>query len=554
MPADKTMRGPARLPQSLLIAYLATVAAFWTSTFFPEARLWGGNWYQFFSWYGPLVLMAVSLAALFIVPWLVERGAPKTYATPAIAALAAYGVSFVLLRGQTHFLGDGLQVLAKVQTGAEVLKPWDRVTWYIQKAAYLLVGGSGEGAARLALQGLSVLCGLVFLLFLILVARRLFRVNSDRLLFIMSLATGGYMLLYYGYIENYPLFVLAVSVFGLIGLMALRGLWSRWWLLLPLVTAPVLHPFGTALIPAAVYIFLRKTGLGRRFSGLRAGARVGWIVGPVLLFLGAIYYLWSTNYFFRFSLVPPVADQFTVEGYTLFSVKHLLDYANQIVMLFPGLLLALAAIVAKRREKLLGQPEIRFLLLLTVTALGIVFIFNPRLGMPRDWDLFSFAGPPLVMLATWIMLKSPPAASFGRLACGLSIALGMILLAPRVVSQAHAETSIAVFDRMANLDVVKSRNGRFLLQQYLKRRGEMDEHGRRVRINSAALPHENLSEEGRILGDDGYWRKAIDKFKRAIAYDPSYHYAWANLGVVYRWMERYDSALICLRIADGLNP
>jgi tetratricopeptide (TPR) repeat protein len=48
--------------------------------------------------------------------------------------------------------------------------------------------------------------------------------------------------------------------------------------------------------------------------------------------------------------------------------------------------------------------------------------------------------------------------------------------------------------------------------------------------------------------------EAIAKFRQSLRYDPGYHYAWANLGVVYRWMERYDSAITCLRIADGLNP
>ena len=116
------------------------------------------------------------------------------------------------------------------------------------------------------------------------------------------------------------------------------------------------------------------------------------------------------------------------------------------------------------------------------------------------------------------------------------------------------ETSIAVFDYFADLDVVKSRNGRFLLQEYLLRHGRRDEHDHRARINAAALPHEQLTETGGRLGEEGRWLEAIAKFRYALSYDPAYPYAWANLGVVYHRMGRSDSALTCLRIAEGLNP
>ena len=54
------------IPQATLTAYFFVIGVLWVSSFFPEARLWGANWYQYFGWPGQTLLFVVGLVA----PWI----------------------------------------------------------------------------------------------------------------------------------------------------------------------------------------------------------------------------------------------------------------------------------------------------------------------------------------------------------------------------------------------------------------------------------------------------------------------------------------------------
>ena len=252
--------------------------------------------------------------------------------------------------------------------------------------------------------------------------------------------------------------------------------------------------------------------------------------------------------------MPPIADRFTVEGYTLFSYPHLLDLLNLLVMLFPGVLLVMVALVGTPVRQILRKPEYLFLSFLLVSCLGAVFVLNPRLGMARDWDLFSFVGVPLALAGLYLLLRERDTIPGALTTAALAATLGLALLVPRVVSQVDPERSIAVIDYFADLDMVKSRNARFLLLNYFEREGRMEEYNRRSRINASKAPHEQLGESARLLGEAGRFDEAARKFRQALEYDPTFPYAWSNLGVVHFKTGQMDSAIACLKIADGLNP
>jgi hypothetical protein len=547
-------------PAPVLIAYYALLIAFGAAIFFPHARLWGFNWYRYFPWYVLAATVLVAVWLPFLCARLVHRehdrpaGSGRSFALFTALTVAGSGAAMVLLRGRTHFLGDGYQVLDKLTADGELVKPWDSTVWHVQRTIYGLLGGGGEATSLLALQTLSIGCGLLLTVLICWTAARLFDHPVSRMMFILGLISGGYMLLFYGYVENYPLFVLTLFAFALFGLLAARSRLHRLWILPPALLLCFLHPFGAVVSPAAVYLLFRGTGVGSRIGRLRlrAWGGIGLVLAVIAFALTA--YLWQTSYFFRFSLVPPIADRFTFEGYTLLSFPHLLDLINLLVMLFPGALLVLSALDGPLLKRVIREPEYRFLLLLLGSCLAAVFVLNPRLGMARDWDLFSFVGVPLALTGTYILIRERSSITGALPAAALVATMGLFLLGPRVVSQIDPERSIAVLDHFVDLDVVKSRNGRFLLLNYLEREGRMDEYYRRTRINAAKSPHEQLSESGKQLGEAGRFEEAARKFRRALQYDPTFPYAWSNLGVIYVKTGQLDSAIACLKIADGLNP
>ena len=72
------------------------------------------------------------------------------------------GVAFYFFRGQTHFLGDGYQLLDWLKSGTH-LKPWEKGTFLVQSRVFDLMGG-GSSDALPALQLISYLAGLLLIL------------------------------------------------------------------------------------------------------------------------------------------------------------------------------------------------------------------------------------------------------------------------------------------------------------------------------------------------------------------------------------------------------
>jgi tetratricopeptide (TPR) repeat protein len=67
-------------------------------------------------------------------------------------------------------------------------------------------------------------------------------------------------------------------------------------------------------------------------------------------------------------------------------------------------------------------------------------------------------------------------------------------------------------------------------------------------------PQERWYEEGRILMEQGQTQAAAERLRDAVNFDPTYGHAWNGLGLYYYRQGRYDSALICWRIAAAVTP
>jgi tetratricopeptide (TPR) repeat protein len=368
-----------------------------------------------------------------------------------------------------------------------------------------------------------------------------------------GLASGGYALLFFGYFESYPLFVTALLIFSLVGLLITTGQLNRSWIIPPLALAGAFHIFAVGLLPAAVYVMVRDTSAGRWLGSRSVLLKTVLVIGLTLTAAAALLYFYFTDYFIRFTIVPFVKDRFTVEGYSMFSGKHLLDYANLVFLLLPALPFALLLAKKTSWKEILSGSDMRFLLALTGPCLLMVFVFNPGLGMPRDWDLFCFAGVPLNLLFFYLLLRQDDRKP-SRAVAFLALTLNLIMLGPRVASQVLPEKGLAVFDAYANLDVAHSFNGRFWVLKYFEERGNKKEYERRSWENSQALPQEGLIQSALILMGERRLDEAKARLERAIEMAPCYEYAWSNLGAVFSLRGEYDSALAAFQIADAMMP
>lgn len=547
-------------------AYIVTLVLYLVFSFIPDGRVWGLNWWGYYPSWVAMILFAVGLSVGAFV-WLVakrdyligreEVGSESTRSWWLFSAGAVLTgvVSFILLRGETHFFGDGYGML--VMLGGDMASYY-QMPEYGESLAHLLVrdaiGTGGEDGALLTYQVISVFSGIVFLVSVVSMSKWLFENMTARVLFVLGLATGGYMLLFFGYVENYSLFVSSEVIYCLLGMLIASEKLPKWLILPSLVLSMFLHVMGVVLIPSAIYILFQNSKIGTRFVHL--GVRGKWMFFAAFVAIAAyiFYYFYSTYYFFHFAFVPIVSGQFTVEGYTMFSINHIVDYLNLIIVLFPGLIVTLVTLIVLRPKRLYKHSKIVFLLILAISTLAAAFIFDPKLGMPRDWDLFAFVGVPLVTLAMYLLIADSVRTKFSVAVAILVISLNLLCLVPRVISQVSPDISLAHVHNYINLDKTKSRSEFIFLKYYYLSNGDTARSKETPELLYQKYPEIEMLHTAEALKESGKYKEAITIYYQILDRDPFHFDSYNNMATCYLNLQQYDSAFSQLQIARGMSP
>ncbi|MEW5993717.1 MAG: hypothetical protein AB1744_04890, partial [Candidatus Zixiibacteriota bacterium] len=466
--------------------------------------------------------------------------------------IVAFIAAFIVLRARAHFLGDGYTVLSLLADDNPLIKTREIGEALLHIWVKNLIG-SGSSAALASFQIISIGAGVLLMVALVTMARRLFDRIRDRVLFVVGLSVSGCMLLFFGYVENYSLFVLTVLVYTLLGLLIAKEQLNRWWIVLPQVLAIFFHLLGAILIPATVYLLAANTRFGRRLAHADGKTKLLLTLAVIAVGVFAFYRIYSSNPFFRFAFVPILPGRFTIEGYTLFSLKHLADFVNLLLLLLPGLPVFVVILFRQRLRPALRQRGFRFMAVLVASVLGAVFVLDPKLGMPRDWDLFAFAGVPLAVLAFYLILGHCR-EFIGTFSAVLMIALGLLSLGPRVAAQVAPGVAEARFWDYMFLDRIKNKNARIILESYYKGLGREEEMKTQLEEWKQSFPEQAMLTEAIKDMQSGAFFQAKEKVEEVIAANPMYWNAWSVLGTCHYNLHDLDSALICLRVADGLNP
>ncbi len=545
-----------------LILYGVMLSLYGIASMFPDTRLWGINFGAFFS--GALFAamiggFALAAGALYLLTGNIREEAvdapdAKAFLYPTCLISVILTASFWFLPGATHFLGDGYQLLARLSSGAAPVKEWEIGAMKLEDAIFSLLSGDPNSRAFMAFRLISLVSGVLFLATLLIASIKLFSRNLDHLLFFLGIATGGYMLLFFGYVENYPVFVLAVLAFCLIGVLIVKGAISRWWILLPFVVAQAFHVFGVTLVPALLYVLIRPTRIGRGIGRISIRNRALIVSAALITGIGFYFYLCSHNLLFRFAVLPLAPDRLTIPGDTLFSGSRLLDLANFLLVLVPGLPILVMALWRSRLGKLLHRPDITFLLIFTSCAWGAVFVFDPKLGLPRDWDLFSFAGVPMATILFYGILVTRRQAQPAIRTVGLAILLALFVLGFRVAIHSTATLGLDQFKNYARLDLTKNKNTRATMIGYYVDNGDSLTAIQEREKYDRDYPETVLGEQSKAMIDSNRFAQAIPLCRQEIAFNPVYSDAYSNLGICYLSLGYIDSAVILCSIADALNP
>ncbi len=548
----------------VLAAYLLTSMLLVAFSYYPNGRVWGFNLLAFFANSIRVVAIPVMLLISFIAGMFAYKQSPSTSLAPAgesrhlllweAIVLTIFVVSFYLFRATSYFDGDGYIALANLTEGTNFIKFQDFGAMVAQISLYKFLGSGGEDTAVRVFQWISYLSGAAYLLIVTLAAHQMLRRAEDRLLFVLGMATGGYALMFFGYVENYPLLLVVVSLYLYVGILVIQRDLSPWYLVLTNLLTIFIHILGAVFLPSTLYLLFRgshaQKWLSKRSSALKSALGLVMLIAVLACFVVLV----RSSYVFRFAFLPVFPDRFTANGYTIFSGKHLLDIVNLLFLLSPGLLILLAGASFRNSKRSKISDLLRFLGLAAVCGAIAVLIFDPKLGMPRDWDLFGFVGVPINFLLLTLVLNSEEAKRAGRVAVVLTVALSMVFLGARVAAKRTDQIAIDRLNSYTPLDPIRNnKNGLFISKYYFSKGDSLrgyQEDSLWQRSNRDII----MVAYGKALFDSGKVVQAMSAYRQAIAYDPFEPLPYSNLGHCFIQIGDLDSAEQYLQIAQGLRP
>jgi len=547
-------------------AYLISIIFFFLGYLFPQTRLWAFN---IWSHYQPVAVI-IFIVMTCIIPFSLyllnkKRIFPKSlsesskditdnFIPMAMFVIIVFLVLFYALRARTHFLGDGYSLLSNLTDTNSLLKMRNMGEDFIHQVLYSFLSSDNNTRSLLSYQIISYLSGFALLLITVHFSSKVFKEFITRLFFFLGITSGGFMLLYFGYVENYSMFVSNVALFCFWGILIIRRMLNKWFILIPTIMGIFFHIFGVALIPGAVYLMISNTVLHDRISKFSLNFKLILLSFLILLSVATFYFFYFTFYYFEFALVPVLENRFTIEGYTLFSINHLMDILNLLFVLFPGLLVSLAVILTSPIKMFSGKKEYSFLLILLISSLGIVFIFDPKLGMPRDWDLFAFAGVPLTILPSYYLADNHRKINSIPLYFVMIIILGFLSLFCRAYNVVDQNIALTYVNDYIKLDPIKNRSALYTIVDYYKRQGDSVSYNSEVATWETKFPERSLNRKGVTFLDQKKFDEAIPLFRKAIELNPAYSSAYSNLASCYLYLKQFDSAVVYFDISLGMNP
>jgi len=516
--------GSGRLTAVVLTGIGLLSAVHLVSSFMPGLHTWGIDYWSEF----PVVIRLglVLLLGLMMAPGIaksVDRGLVSAMSVRwgRWAGLGVLGALFMVFHSHGYSYGDGYSFMAYFPNGT--LPVFDAhlstqffdiiVHWALYRFVLLPMGGTIVQSYMIwgALGG-------VFALWAIgRIASSLSRDTGSQRFIVAMAVTSGAMFLWFGHVESYTLVnaaVLWMIAFALESKDAKNRIWVAWglWLL-----AMALHQLALAFLPALVWVHWRLRHTSRRPFDISSTAAL----------FGAGFLAWAVATFLQRHVGLPIfVPIYSLPDtlYSAFSLQHLIDAVNLLLLLAPAGLLGLAVWPMKGRPDRMTPLVIGSIGVMAAWAWYFTFWVDPLIGAFRDWDLLAAFGIPMSLWAGATIVNRFPRGAAPRWLWVPVVAFG-IVHAGAFVGSAQSEQDVAYrVDRLVREDV-----------HYTA--GFFD--GTRLPPWAAII--------GRTLGR---FDLARDHLSLRVKIDSTDALAWANLGNAYRKINMPDSALYCYREAS----
>lgn len=236
-----------------------------------------------------------------------------------------------------------------------------------------------------------------------------------------------FTLVFFGRLEVYslPIFTNLIWAISLVKIARLQKIRLKNLLVLGIVFLANLkaHPIGLLTLPGTAVVAL--SGL-ERFRALSGKSIIAFIIIPVFA-IGIVAYFFifedhvdnrslnTTAMQYDHLFLPMFSPAAPLDRYNLFSLNHILDFVNLLLLCSPGLVVLF--LVSLRIKRL--QLHQAALVSTVILYAALLFAINPLLTMPIDWDLYTSIVPLGLVFVASAQVSKPK--SISRFALSLSV-------------------------------------------------------------------------------------------------------------------------------------
>jgi hypothetical protein len=384
-----------------------------------------------FAYIGLLIFPILVIFASFLFPTIMARQSkwfginqisgialPELVSVLLIACLFIFGCFLLLRNDRWRIVGgitilftlfvfrsntmnqDGQDLLWKIpadvnRVGAHVVHD-EMLELCVHSLFWSTLNELGNFSVGLSYQILSASSGLVFMLLLFKYAKE--NINSNQLLFLVLVSSGGFIQLFFGDVENYSITASIVMWYFLVASRVFKGRSSAITAAVILGLAMCFHLEAGFLVPSLAYLLVKSSSeekpcLHRFFPIMLIPFVLVLLCMLILNWLGILPLenLWLYSHASAHggniaSIIPPL------------TVPYYLEILNLLILLFPSFLLIPFAIATVKLDRIDG---------FFITATGFLMLlplaWRASLGVLNDWNLFAILAIPGSILV-WSLL------------------------------------------------------------------------------------------------------------------------------------------------------
>jgi tetratricopeptide (TPR) repeat protein len=426
----------SRVPIIIQAASACCFALTLSGAALPGALSWGFHGLA----YLPQLAIPAYIILFAVAFWGVRRGSidrlmirgsqfmdrsPRLFFLAAVSLFLAAALCF---RVRVSLLGDSFTLLYNFRDfarGASYLAPWhEPLSMWVIYPAVKALGSLEYPDVAWSFVIMEAISGVVFLAVIFLLVREIFHSPHARLTAFLLCGFMPYMIFFFGYIETYTPALLLLAIFTLVSIKILNRT-------LPFQVLPTVYVLTTLshyvlgilgfTVCYCAYREYRESGLRRLVIGFGAAAVVGLAILAAVGFNADLIINSSPiSHFLSLSSAVSPVNAYS-QAYTMFSVFHLVDLANYLLLMCPlcGVVIIIGW-VAERKHLVPEVPVRRWFAIALLPVGGLLFVSKLEQGLCSDWDVFAAAFL-LVALAAVVVLSQKENAARVRAASALVV-------------------------------------------------------------------------------------------------------------------------------------